>query len=693
MSDPNSSPPVDPQSTAPLTPSALDIANQLLGTPAPDGTDPQLVVESADARSDVPALLDNESNAAAKTVEADAAIAENNGPQNDDSEPTASSEPEMPEDETQLVDEGQTPAKQKGLGPRWSYILARGTIVACIWAFFVFAFDPILRWGFVSSSESMVGAKVDVGQFSTQLFPPRVRIGELAVANQQAPDTNLFEVAQLDGTISAIALLKGSYIIDEATLTGLRWDTTRATSGALEKTDEPVDENQGPGLADQAEELGKQWANDLIDRVKLDYDPKNFESVRMATRYEDEWKNDFGDLETRIKGVDGKYKQLRNLIKNAKGKPFERIQAYNQARIEGTRLLRDLQKIKGDLSVLPVKARTDLTSLNAARQRDTNEIQRKVKDLFDGDGDDLSEFLLGPDLHHRVKRGLSWFKWADGRVDEYQGRPKPKRFRGEDVHFETLEPLPKYLVRLINVTGSGVIGNDQLAIEGTIRDITSDPIMHGKPIVMRLEGKGEGTLTVKSTFDRTQETPSNDFEFVYELPRIVEQKLGDTDSLAIIVASKHTRWHGKIRTVGDSIEGTVSLTQSPVTLTAQLDEDVDDRLRNIVTASVKRIRRIDALVRISGTVNKPKLKLETDLGRVISEGVKEGLNDQLSIEKNALIAKLNASFSEKQNGLVSLFNSQHSKIGDALKTQELGIQSLIPKIGANNGFDPSRLFK
>jgi uncharacterized protein (TIGR03545 family) len=650
-----------------------------------DPTNRNIEVAASDAESSIEATDIDESTA----VESEELTSES---EQSESDSVGTPEPVLTQPETTLVQEEEP--KKKGLGPRWSYIIVRGSIVACIWAFFTYGFDPLLHYGFVSSAESAAGAKVDIGDLTTKLFPPSIRITQLAVANQDSPDSNLFEFAELHGRVSGTGLLKGKYIIEQATITGLRWDTERKTSGKFESTDEPdASEDQGPGLAEKAKNAGKKWAAELLDRVKLDYDPNNYESVRLATRFESEWKTDFDDLETRVRRVDGQYKRLRDLIKNAKGKPLERIRAYDQVRVQGVKLLRDINTMKVELANLPTKARNDLGRLNAARQRDTAEIQSKVKNLFDGNGDDLSEFLLGPELHHRVQRGLSWFNWADGRVDEFQSRPKPKRFRGEDIHFETLEPLPKYLVRLINVTGSGVIGDDQLAIEGTIRDVTSDPVLHGKPIVMRFEGKGEGILHVKSTFDRTiADSPSNQFEFDYALPRVIEQELGDSDSLKVTVTADHTRWHGTIMTRGAEIRGTISMVQTPVVLTADLNTDIDERLRNIVSTSVSKIRRIDAIVRISGTIQNPKLKLETNLGKAISAGVKEGLQDQLATEKEALIAKLNASFGEKQKKLISLFNARQTRVSDALKSEEVGVQSLIPRIGAK-GFDASRLFK
>ena len=52
--------------------------------------------------------------------------------------------------------------KKPGLGPRWSYIVTRGLVVACVWALFAFAFDPLVRFGAVQSAQAVVGAKVDV---------------------------------------------------------------------------------------------------------------------------------------------------------------------------------------------------------------------------------------------------------------------------------------------------------------------------------------------------------------------------------------------------------------------------------------------------------------------------------------------------------------------------------------------------
>ena len=70
----------------------------------------------------------------------------------------------------------QAPTKPKpktGLGPRWSYILTRGFVVASVWAFFAYVFDPLVRMGVIISSQTAVRAKVEIDTFETTFFPRR----------------------------------------------------------------------------------------------------------------------------------------------------------------------------------------------------------------------------------------------------------------------------------------------------------------------------------------------------------------------------------------------------------------------------------------------------------------------------------------------------------------------------------------
>ena len=579
--------------------------------------------------------------------------------------------------------------KQPGLGPRWSYILTRGIVVASVWAFFTFAFDPILRYSAITAGQQTVQAKVEIATLETSFLPPKIELTNVAAANRNKPGTNILEFESMNGDIDGLALMHGSYVLDKAVVNGLTWNTPRDDDGLLPDSP-PTEESEGPGFGDQLEKYGKKWANDIFDRAKLEYDPRNLESVRLAQQLEVEWKTDFDGLEARIKNVDAAGRQLKALVDQTKRmNPIQRVEAYRRIANDGSRLLREVSVIRDDLKVLPKKAEGDLGDLDEARKRDQAEIKRKVEELV-LDGDNLSEFLLGPTVHHRIRKTLAWLDWGSQQASKFSDTPKPERQRGDDIFFPLDEPLPDYLARLIEVTGQGEIGGDQMTVEGTIVDVSSDPILYGKPTVIRMAGRGEADVQMKAELDRTKDVPANIVDVAYVLDKATTNKLGDDDSLVVEVRAGSTRWNVHLETVGEELTGTVLMVQEPVLLIPEMKAD-DETLGRLIAASMKNIERIDATVELSGTIRKPRLKLKTSLGESISNGVKQGFGNEVSAQKDALIAKLDAQVNEKQNGLVGMFRGKYGDIFEQLNLRQSVIQDMLPKL-ADKGLDPTKLF-
>src|SRR5262245_38141297 len=110
---------------------------------------------------------------------------------------------------------------------RWGYIIPRAVLLAGIWVFFAFAFDPLLKRELISIGEDAAAAKVDVAGVRTTLFPPRLAVERLRIANHKQPGTNLVEFDALTLNVAGGPLLKKLYIVNEGTLSGLRWGTPR----------------------------------------------------------------------------------------------------------------------------------------------------------------------------------------------------------------------------------------------------------------------------------------------------------------------------------------------------------------------------------------------------------------------------------------------------------------------------------
>ena len=349
---------------------------------------------------------------------------------------------------------------------RWSYILPRVILLGLIWAFFNYGFDPLVHRGMIYSGQRAAQAKVEITGLSTTFFAPSIKANGVQVANRKKPGTNLVEFTDLRGNLETAALLKKSFIVEEATLSGLRWGTKRADSGLL-PGDELVetDDSHSEMLDNLKLQLlanGKDWLAGLADRAKLDFDPQQFETVRLGQELEGRWPKEFGDYETQFKALKAEIDQLRKALKVKGGNEFEKIDRYARATQDAERMLHELEQIKPRLQETMRQAKDDLQALNEAKSHDLSKIKEKT-DLLHLDPNEVSELLLGPQLTNRLETAIGWAKFIRERVQLATDEPKPERFRGETILFPRKVELPLLLIRLLNVDGQGEFSGESVA--------------------------------------------------------------------------------------------------------------------------------------------------------------------------------------------------------------------------------------
>ncbi len=603
---------------------------------------------------------------------------------------------------------------------RWTYLLPRAILIGLVWAFFHYGFDPVMRRGMVYSGQRAAHAKVEIAALDTTFFAPTIKAASVQVADRKHPGTNLVEFTDLHAKVEGLPLLKRNYIVEEASVSGLQWGTKRADSGLLpDEEPDSSEDSSGKTLENIKHELlsrGKDWLAGLADRAKLDFDPNQFESVRLGHDLEERWPHEFGQYEDELKVLKQRIDELRKSVKVKGGNELEKIERYEQAAEQAQQLLKELEQVKQQLAKTMHQAQEDLDALNEAKSHDIAKIKEKA-DLLHLDPNEVTELLLGPELTNRLETAIGWAKFIRERIQLATDAPKPERFRGETILFARKQELPLLLIRLLNVDGEGDFSGERLAFKGSISGITSNPKIHGKPIIVRIDGVGQPSLAdpnapptstsnsvqlasgqagkpdlqsaglnvqLKAVLDYTKEKPEHQLILSYKEPRPDERDIGKPESIQLAMASRASNCLANLKLIGDDLSGQINYQQTLEGITAKLGTKRfkgDERVLSVIQQVVSGIHKIDAQMDLSGTALKPKFTLESNLGHDLSSGINTAFKRELENGRRDLLARFEQEAAKRSEKLTQLYDEQIQKLTGQLNLNKGEVQQIAQSFG------------
>ncbi len=599
---------------------------------------------------------------------------------------------------------------------RWSYLLPRAILIGLVWAFFHYGFDPVLRRGMIYTGQRVAHAKVEIVGLDTTFFAPTIKATNVQVADRKHPGTNLVEFTDLHAKIEMQPLLKRSYIVEEASVSGLQWGTKRADSGLLPGEEPDLAEDTNSKMLENIKhELlvrSKDWLAGLVDRAKLDFDPNQFETVRLGHELEERWPKEFGQYEDELKDLKQRIDALRKTVNVKGGNELEEIERYARVGKDVEQLLKELEQAKQKLAQTMRQAQEDLQALDEAKSHDIGKIKEKA-DLLNLDPNEVTELLLGPELTNRLETAIGWAKFIRERVQLATDEPKPERFRGETFLFPRKVELPLLLIRLLNVDGQGEFSGEQLAFKGSISGITSNPKIHGKPIIVRLDAVGQPfqadpnapsaptgngiqlasgqagkpdllSVQLKAVLDYTKAVPEHELILSYKEPRPDERDIGKPESIQLAMTSRASNCIANLKLVGDELSGQIDYQQALESITAKLGTKRfknDERVLAVIQDVVTGIHKIDAQMVLSGTALKPQFKLRSNLGHELSAGVNVAFARQLEDGRRKVLARFEQEAAKRSEKLTQLYEEQIQKLTGQLNLNKGEVQEIAQSIG------------
>jgi uncharacterized protein (TIGR03545 family) len=307
------------------------------------------------------------------------------------------------------------------------------------------------------------------------------------------------------------------------------------------------------------------------------------------------------------------------------------------------------------------------------------------------DADAIAEALLGPELAERLATAVGWINWAAENLSRTAGELEPERSRGVDVAFAIREPLPKFLIQSLDVSGEATWEQTTLPFRGHVSGFTNEPRVYGKPAVIQLAGKQGGTFEVTARLDHTGDAPVHDVELVYHTDEPMNWTLGDAAKFPLQIAAEQSRLEARIRLAEDDLAGTISLAQQPVTVVAAETDAANDATR-IMRSVAQSIDHLQASVELSGTPAEPRWKLRSNLGEQLAAGMEQTLRRELESQRQQLALQLDDAVRAETDGLRQLVNRGYGDLFEQLNLSESHVRGLLKNAGGGM-LDVNRLLR
>lgn len=412
---------------------------------------------------------------------------------------------------------------------RWRGIIIMALVLALVVAGWILFGDRILAATIREAASKALGAEVDLDRAHVDLVRSTLELRGLAIANPFDSTSNLMEFPLVRVVLDPEPLFVKRIGIREITISRITVNTKRAKPARRMKTE---------GFAQKGMRAAEQWRAQFkvpllaltpLDTIKaIVVDPTQLRTVKEAqalAAHADsartkivnsvqalklrETADSAQAVVTRLKGQTPRTLGIagtRNAVNDVR-----RI----AARVDSTR--RAIDALQGTVRGALDSLVADAHAVDAARQGDYA-FARSLLKLPTFDAPSIGPALFGTVSVDAVQKTMYWVMLAreyapPGLLPKEKAGPTRLRRAGTTVQFVTPKSFPHMLLQKASLTlaiarSAGFAGGDYRL---ELRDVTSEPVLVGRPTRFQLTRNSAGTsadsLFVDGTIDHTRTIP------------------------------------------------------------------------------------------------------------------------------------------------------------------------------------------
>ena len=565
------------------------------------------------------------------------------------------------------------------------------TIVAALWFLFM---DSHVRRAVETAGTAIVGAEVDLAKAHVTIVPLSVTLSGLQVTDPAAPGTNSIEIGRIAFSLDSLNLFRRKVIIDEMSAEGMRFGTQRKRPGKVKVPPPKPPEGKKKEAALPSFTLPD--VKTLLQQEKFQ-SPALIEQAQADLKKKTEaWQTTTASLPDKA-ALDAYQERIRKLKEARKGGLAGLTAAAADALALTKDLNRELDKVK--------KAKADFGhDLAAAKalvekaERAPLDDVRRIADKYSISSEglaNLSQALFGGGVRSWVDKGVLWYgrlKPLFDRPAEKKGKTeivKPLRGKGVDVRFREERPLPDFLISTIKASLQPEAGT----FTGTIRNVTPDQAILGKPLTLSFTGSGMKDVqgaNISATLDRRKaDLPNDDLEIAVHGYRAAGMTLSTAASLP--VSLQEGMMDIEIR--GRHNATAISVRCTAMVKGAKLSTGGDGSGGAFAKAIISALDKVSAFTltaEITGTPEDYQVKVSSDLDRVLKDAAGSMVREQRDKLEKELKKAVQEKTEAKLAGLKGDMGGLNAQGGKLEGLQEK-LNSLLKDAGGTAGGEKLKL--